>query len=264
METLEILTSPEMLPKYRPYRQYAFKIAIKATNQSKHPRPMVEYRTGYDGTTELDPTTHAPKQLMPGESRWIAIEPSSKLFTYTNEETRVKGWGAAAYPKKLSDARTQWKPMPPDEFPMYHKRLSRAHLVIPYEQIADTLRSLYPSIARSFDLSSLIAYLKKHRLNTDFGFPNKVQIVLPTNHGMGFVLTKRFLDTHPSLRLFPAHYATIPLEPGALVLIETTAPGTKQTFEYRDPKTQKPFTFPQLVRIIDAPARRAAIWNIRK
>jgi hypothetical protein len=256
MEPLQYLLSSNA-PTLHPYRQYAFKVAIKATNTSAHPRPMTEYRTGYDGTIELDPITQQPKQLLPGESRWIAIEPSSKHFRFRDVLHNDIGWGAAAYPKKLMDAKKQWIKMNPSELPMYYKRLTTAQLVIPYEQIADTLRSLYPSIAASYSMESLVRYVKEHRLSADFGFPGKVQLFLPTNRGMGYILTKKFLKSLPPPHVFPAKHAGIPLEVGALVLIEPA----KGSFEYRDPQTNAIFTFPKLVRIIDAPARKAAIWK---
>jgi hypothetical protein len=256
MDTLQYLISSKAPPLHS-YRQHAFKIAIKAINTSSQPRPMTEYRTGYDGTIELDPETQQPKRLLPGESRWIAIEPSSKQFRFRDVLHNDIGWGAAAYPKKPLDAKKQWIKMNPKELPIYYKRLRSAQLVIPYEQIADTLRSLYSSIAASYSMESLVRYVKEHRLSTDFGFPGKVQLFLTTNRGMVYILTKKFLKSFPYPHVFPAKHAGIPLEAGALVLIE---PG-KGLFEYRDPLTKSIFTFPKLVRIIDAPARKAAIWK---
>lgn len=217
------------------YTQNAIKFCIKYKNNTNKPRPMTEYRSGRDGKIELDQNNNI-KLLDPGESRWIAIEPSDKSFYYAD-----KHYGAAAYPKKIEDAKNIWTEVKYDDIKKYK-------LVIPYYQIADTIKSLYPNTQKTH--SELIKDIKN-------GIPVKHLKIFKSNAtAIGRIIKEKTFD------YFPSSYREVPMDIGSLLLIELD-PKTKKlkkskfTYILDKQKYEKDI----LVRIIDKPAVKAALWR---
>jgi hypothetical protein len=243
---------PPSDPAWHIYEQYAFKVAIRYTNKGHQPRPMWEIRSGQDGMPEIDEKGQPPF-LAPGETRWIVIEPSNKTF-YLDESVRF--WGSAAYPKSIDDMKTTMKPVTKRELPLLQRRLKQNKLVLPFEQIAATIRSLYPNI--QCDASTLQDNLYQRKLlDLGVGVPGMVRLVRSRAMVIGrIVKSDRFSG------VFPMSYRDVPIERGCLLLVDLTERGAlkKGPIKYKTSEGKVEIKG-AMARIIDAPQVKGALWK---
>ena len=237
--------------QWKYYEQKAIKVCVIYTNTTKVARPMLEYRSGFDGKTEIDPKTGKPKLLQPGDTRYIAIEPSSKKFKYD----QTKQWGSAAYPKDIESAAKVWVPLKPQEVVDTLKVISQKRLVIPYYQIADTIVRLYGD--KYGDTKSLSAHIRQCMEAGDIkGLPDAVSIVRSNARVLGRLVTGGFKH-----KIFPMGYGEVPIKRGCMIVIDLT-----EKLDLKDTTTKytidgQTYTTPITVRIIDGPAVKGAMWT---
>lgn len=238
------------------YEQQALKVCIKYTNTTSEPRVMMEYRSGFDGKTEVDPTTSKPKLLVPGATRYIAIEPSNKTFKYEGNH-----WGAAAYPKDMESAKSIWTPLNTKDIPVVLKNITHAGLVIPYFQIADTLCSLYPDVG---DDQKFIARKLKIALQTGdadmAGFGHIITIMKSNAKVLGHMV--RTVTGFPTKHnIFPMGYGQIPIKKGCLIIIDLDMDMKLKTGDVKYMLNGEQYRAPIIARLIDAPAVKGAMWT---
>jgi hypothetical protein len=243
-------------PHWKVYSQRSFKIAIRYKNTTGAPREMKEIRSGLDGTIELK--DGRPHLLPPNEIRWIAIEPSDKSFYY-NPSKKAYGYGAAAYPKRLDDARRQWDALDSDEMQAIAKHLIATHNVIPFYQIADTLASLYPEVCEDgLTVATLALRLEKafKYSDTTLGYPGKIRVFQSNARVLGWLVQDTKFNRRYST--FPMNYRDVPIEKGSLLVIDLTQ---KLRLKRQPVKYAGKITAPIVARIIDAPAVKGAQWT---
>lgn len=235
------------------YGQHAFKIAILYKNTTKKDRSMLEIRSGQDGKTELK--NGKPPIWKPNEEKWIAIEPSNQTFYY-----KEKHVGAAAYPKSIEDAKTQWKPISTKDILKTVLLLKKHKLVIPVYQIADTLKSLFEL---SDSIETICESLKKGIKNglPDLGFPGKIEIFTSPIQVIGHPVTERFIKRQS---YFPMSYRKVPIEKGALLILDMDHGKLKKgpiKYTHMDFNTDHLVEINEaMMRIIDAPQVKGALW----
>jgi hypothetical protein len=230
--------------EWRFYEQKALKICIPFTNNTDAPRDMPEYRNGFNGKSEVDPQTGKLKQLMPGESRWIAIEPSSK------------SWGAAAYPKKMDEAKVIWTRLNKTQVHDTLSRINSNGLKIPYRQISDTLFTLFGKKVATKTIKETL-----ERDGSLKAIHRGIIIVKSNAKVIGHLIDNKitFIKKHP---IFPMGYGAIPIKKGCLIVIDLTK--TLRLKEGNDIVKYhldgKDYTANVIARIIDAPAVKGAMW----
>ena len=186
-------------PNWKVYTQNAFKICIKFKNTSGQPRPMPEYRTGYDGKIELDHSGNL-KLLQPGETVIISIEPSSRIFKFNG----TTHWGAAAYPSSAHKISEYFTKLSGPEILETTKQIYANHLEIPFYQISETYKSLY-GVDIDLNAETIGKQLPKH------------MIIRRSKLSTIGILMK-----NDKLSNFPVTYGQIPLVKGTLVQIKVT------------------------------------------
>ena len=240
-------------PLWRVYMQASLKVVILFENKGD-PREMLEIRSGRDGKTEM--VDGKPHVLATGEKQWIAIEPSNKQFKYDG----TKHWGAAAYPKKPDEAESQWVILKSKTAILkLHDSLRKKGLVIPYYQIAETLKSLYPDKFSHITPKLLEAAMVAGK--ADMGLGNVCRLVQSRAIVLGRIVHgSAFSKHHP---MYPLSYRDVPIERGSLLIIDLDDKRKKSlksgTVKYRVDGTV--VTKPIIARIIDAPAVKAAVWT---
>lgn len=245
--------------KWKYYEQKALKVCILFKNDSNEPRVMTEYRTGFDGKTEIDPKTGKPKVLQPGETRYIAIEPSNKKFKYNERE-----WGAAAYSKDVESAERVWTKLRPLETAEIIKDVRKAGLTIPYYQIADTICSLYPSVAdKKGGVKNVATILKRGLTSGDVqlgGLSNIVTVVKSNVKVLGQLVTTTdsFIKKQP---IFPMGYGAVPVNKGSLIIIDLDAKLRLKDGTVKYVINGETYETSVIARIIDAPAVKGAMWT---
>jgi len=199
---------------------------------------MTEYRRGNDGSIEVDETGNH-KVLSTGETRWIAIEPSSKKFKY---ETH---WGAAAYPKKVDDAKKAWQRLAPDEVRNIAKRIHAAGMEIPFHQIAATYVSLHGG-----KLDAVKARIRQGIQNGQLKIPH-LRVMAPKSVAIGIINKKHSIG---AFKAFPTTYGDVPFQSGMLILVKLDW----NAYHRRNILRLSP---EHLMYPIDAPAVKAALWK---
>lgn len=243
-------------PRWKVYEQNAFKVCIRYTNNTGVPRPMWEIRSGKDGKTELK--DGKPKELGPGETRWIAIEPSNRTFYYDEAQ---KHWGSAAYPKTDEDARAQWKPLKACDIQDIYATLRKKRLVVPFYQIADALRTLHGIHVTPQALEDRLKAGIPH-----LGYPGVVAILKSRAVVAGIPVTNRkLIQLQP---VFPMGYRPVPIEKGCLLIVDLEGKGLKKgVIKYMgmDLDENKQVQIEGVMaRIIDAPQVKGAVWVERE
>ncbi len=252
---------PSYDARWKIYHQKSFKIAIKYKNTTGAMRDMIEIRSGHDGKTELVVDKHSnthPHQLEPNETRWIAIEPSNKAFKYDASGT----FGAAAYPKKPIDTRSQWTALDATEVVDIHQSIKRAGMAIPYYQIADTLANFYPRVLQDRQMLATMLQTELNAGNPNMGFPGKIKIFKSKARVLGHLVAAPKLKFQH--RVFPMGYRDVPIERGVLLVIdlESAQPLRLKSgaVKYNAGNGHK-VSAPVIARIIDAPAVKGALWT---
>lgn len=218
------------------YTQHALKIGVCVTNTTSEPRPLLELRHAKTGATERG-KDGLPRALAPGESRWVVLEPCDPVApayaidshgavaTAPSSDAAVHP-GGAVYSKPLADADAHWVDVTFER----DARLAalRAHgLVVPTRLLALTMRSLGLSDVPEDD-DALLADSRVHL------FRSRTRVL------------GRRATAHATLRLASRDED---LAPGDLLVVELTKTGVPLAL-----------AAPLLVRRIDAPALRGALW----
>jgi hypothetical protein len=251
-------------PMWKIYTQNAFKMAIRFTNTGTSPRKMPEYRNGNNGQIEVrdDGTL---KEIGPGETIWITIEPSAKKYKYDG----TKHWVAAAYPQKPAKAKKVWEPITnPQTVREIHTTLKQRGMAIPYFQIASTLKSLGLLETHRLPLQTCVRNLRQglDEGRIDMGFPGIIQLFKPLSVSIGYRLTqKEQIDRIGAY--FPTIYARVPFVKGMLVLLKLNINSWKRgkvtldkadnVYKFNGVESHRPY----LIYPIDAPAVKAALWR---
>jgi hypothetical protein len=246
--------------EWRYYEQKALKICVLYTNTTTKPRMMTEYRTGFDGKVELDPKTGEPKTLKSGETRWIAIEPSNKKFKYIRSDGTVEGWGAAAYPKDIESASKVWVPLKPQEIVDILTDVKKAKLVIPYYQIADTVCSLYPEYEKQ-GVKNVATNLRASMEVGDKtlgGLSGVVSVVRSNAKVLGHFVEDAFIAKQS---IFPMGYGEVPIKKDALIIIDLDDKLSLKEANTKYVINGEEYFLPIIIRIIDAPAVKGALWT---
>lgn len=230
------------------YQQNAFKIAIKYTNPAQSAAVVpINFIRGNDGSVEV-------KDIQPGETRYIAIEPSSKKYKFYKNTEEYAG---AAYPKKPDQIKTAWRPIERSaDIRRIHQKLKNKGFVIPYYQIADYLVSL--GIVQNKTITDVADTLEINRYEFNMGFPGKIKIFRPISVALGFKLTKAQCDSLSTNNIgaLTTTYGTVPIQEAMLINIELDSLFYLRTQKLRFPKNK-----PRLVYPIDAAAVEAALWE---
>lgn len=243
-------------PRWQVYEQKAFKVCVRYTNNTGAPRPMWEIRSGKDGKTELK--DGKPKELAPGETRWIAIEPSNKTFFYKSHENQGgANWGGAAYPKTDEDARAQWKPLKACDIKGIYATLRKKRLVVPFFQIADALKTLHGIQVSPEALEDRLKAGVSH-----LGYPGKVAIMKSRAVVAGMSVSgRKLIQLQP---VFPMGYRPVPIEKGCLLIVDLEGKGLKKgkiKYMGMDMDENKQVQLEGVMaRIIDAPQVKGAVW----
>ena len=239
------LEYPSNDKRWKVYKQNAYKICIKFKNNTPLPREMNEYRRGNDGAIEIDSKTNKPKTLEPNETRFIAIEPSSKSYIFDDSGT----YGSASYPKKPQDAKKAWCKLKQSEIQSITKRIYKMGMEIPYFQIASIYTSLYGG-----DHTEILKRIKKEIKSGKITIPH-MSIRGPKSVSIGIIIDKNIIGTYT---YFPTTYGNIPLQNGMLILVKLNYNVYEKTHKL---KLDKERIIYRLIYPIDSPAVKAAIWK---
>jgi len=213
---------------------------------------MKELRRGNDGSIEKDDNGDY-KTLKDGDTTWVSIEPSSKVFRFDDGS-----WGAAAYPKSVEDAKKHWRRLSRSEIVEVTTRITASGMVIPYQQIAATYVSLHGG-----DLAKVEAQLRE---GLAAGKPSlglrHVRVMGPKSVAIGIINSKT-----SSLGEFPASYHGVPMKKGTLILVKLSwddwvrnGKAVLDTSEAKYKADGVKYVAPALIYPIDAPAVKAALW----
>lgn len=206
---------------------------------------MNEYRRGNNGEIEIDSKTNKPKTLEPNETRFIAIEPSSKSYMFDNSGT----YGSASYPKKPEDAKKAWRRLKQDEIQSITKRIYKMGMEIPYFQIASIYISLYGG-----DHNKIMERIKKELKSGKITIPH-MSIRGPKSVSIGVIISNNKIGSY---KYFPTTYGNIPLQKGMLILVKLNYNMYIKTHKLILDKEKVIY---KLIYPIDTPAVKAAIWK---
>jgi hypothetical protein len=234
------LEYPNDHTNWKVYTQNAYKICIRFKNKSELPREMKEYRRGNNGEIEKD-EDGKPKILKPNETRFIAIEPSSKAYKFDNSET----YGSASYPKKPDEAKKHWRLLQPCEIRGITKKIYNMGMEIPFYQIASIYVSLYGG-----DHAKIMNRIKKEIKSGEITLPH-LSIRGPKSVSIGIIINKERIGKYT---YFPGKYGNVSLQKGMLILVKLNYNVYKNTKKLK-------LDNENLIYFIDAPAVKAAIWK---
>lgn len=229
---------------WKVYTQNAYKICIRFKNKSKLPREMNEYRRGNNGEIEKDKEGKL-KILQPNETRFIAIEPSSKAYKFDNSDT----YGSASYPKKPEDAKKHWRLLQPCEIRGITKKIYNMGMEIPFYQIASIYVSLYGG-----DHAKIMKRIKKEIKSGEITLPY-LSIRGPKSVAIGIIINKERIGKYT---YFPTTYGNVPLQNGMLILVKLNYNVYRNKNKL---ELDKEDVIYRLIYPIDAPAVKAAIWK---
>lgn len=211
-------------PDWRVYTQHALKIAVRFTHRGDAPRPMLELRHAKTGRTETK--DGAPRTFAPGETRWIVVEPCDPAAPAYRLDDGAPG--SAVYSKPEKDAVAHWVDVT-DERAARLADLRDGHgLEVPTALLARTMRAL--GMRDVADEGP--ALLDDPRVHV---FRSRTR-----------VLGRVVATETATLRLASRDED---LAPGDLLVVELTKEGPLAVAS------------PLLVRRIDAPAVRGALWR---